>query len=94
MRSPALAMLSSTLVTLGVTATAQVAVPPTVLPHVRVIDGTGALPRTDQTLVVEGGRIKAVGDFSRVQIPTGSHVFDLTGRTVVPGLNCEISRLG
>jgi imidazolonepropionase-like amidohydrolase len=54
--------------------------------HVRVIDGTGAAPRLNQTLVIENGRITHVGDFSRVQITPGSHVFDLTGRTVLPGL--------
>ncbi|HWC07234.1 MAG TPA: hypothetical protein VG799_08320 [Gemmatimonadota bacterium] len=38
------------------------AVPETIaLKHVRVIDGTGAPAREDQTVVIEGGRITAVG---------------------------------
>jgi imidazolonepropionase-like amidohydrolase len=80
-------MLSSVLVALCVARIpAQVPAQPFALQHVRIIDGTGAVPRGDQTLVIENGRITQVGDFSRVQIPSGSQMFDLTGRTVLPGL--------
>ena len=54
------------------------------LTHVRVIDGTGAAARDDQTIVVDTGRITAVG--ARVDIPKGSRVLDLHGKTVIPGL--------
>ena len=54
------------------------------LAHVRVIDGTGAAPREDQTIVVVKGRITAVG--AKVAIPKGARVLDLRGKTVIPGL--------
>jgi imidazolonepropionase-like amidohydrolase len=60
--------------------------PVIVLQHARVIDGTGAPVRTDQTLVLENGRIAQVGDAAAVQVPAGAKVLDLTDRTVMPGL--------
>ena len=57
-----------------------------VLTHARVIDGTGAAAREDQTLVLRDGRIDAVGDAAAVHVPAGALVRDLTGRTVIPGL--------
>ena len=35
------------------------------LTHVKLIDGTGAPARDDQTVVIENGRITAVGQSSR-----------------------------
>jgi len=60
--------------------------PTVVLAHVRVIDGTGAPPREDQTVVVRDGRITALGDAASIQPPAGAQVLDLTGKTVIPGL--------
>lgn len=57
----------------------------TALVHVRVIDGTGAEPRPDQSIVIDRGLIRAVGDSARVPIPAGARVLDLAGRTVLPG---------
>jgi imidazolonepropionase-like amidohydrolase len=56
------------------------------LTHVRVIDGTGAPPRENQTVIVRDGRIAAVGDASSTQVPAGAQVLDLTGKSVLPGL--------
>ena len=39
---------------------------------------------TDATILVEGGRIRSVGQ--DVEIPEGARVFDLSGTTVIPGL--------
>src|SRR5262249_52172610 len=55
------------------------------LTHVRVIDGTGTPPRTDQTLLIRYGLIAALGEASSLQIPSGAKVLDLSGRTVLPG---------
>jgi enamidase len=60
--------------------------PTVVLTHVRVIDGTGAPPRENQTIVVRDGRIAALGDASSIQQPAGAQVLDLTGKSVIPGL--------
>jgi imidazolonepropionase-like amidohydrolase len=56
------------------------------LTHVLVIDGTGAAPRTHQTVVIRNGRIAAVGPVGSVPIPAGARVMDLSGSTVIPGL--------
>ena len=55
------------------------------LVHARVIDGTGAPARNGQTLVVDHGVIKAVGDAVRVAIPAGAKVIDIAGKSVMPG---------
>jgi imidazolonepropionase-like amidohydrolase len=60
--------------------------PTVVLAHARVIDGTGAAPRSDQTIVVRDGRIVAMGDAASTQTPAGAQVVDLSGKTVLPGL--------
>ncbi len=60
--------------------------PTVVLTHVRVIDGTGAPARDNQTIVVRDGRIAALGDAASIQPPEGAQVVDLSGKTVIPGL--------
>jgi imidazolonepropionase-like amidohydrolase len=54
------------------------------LEHVRVIDGTGAAPAEDQTIVIDHGKIAAVG--RGVAIPSNARRMDLNGHTVIPGL--------
>ncbi len=56
------------------------------LTHARVIDGTGAPVRDDQTVIILGARIVAVGSTANTTIPAGARVIDLTGHTVIPGL--------
>jgi enamidase len=56
------------------------------LTHVRVIDGTGAPPRADQTIIIRDGRIASVGDAARAQVPAGAQTLDLSGKSVIPGL--------
>ncbi len=54
--------------------------------HVTVIDGTGAKPKTDQTVLVAGERIDAVGKSGRVKLPANALVVDGTGKFLIPGL--------
>ncbi len=56
------------------------------LTHVRVIDGTGAAAREDQTIVISKGKIDLVSDGSLVNVPKDAQVLDLRGYSVVPGL--------
>ena len=56
------------------------------LRHVRLIDGTGAPVRDNQTVVLTDGRITAVGDDALVSVPAGAKVHDLAGTTLIPGL--------
>jgi len=54
------------------------------LTHARVIDGTGAAAREDQTVVIRNGNIAAIG--GSLQPPADALVMDLTGKSVLPGL--------
>ena len=52
----------------------------------RIYDGTGAAVIPNATLIVEAGRVKAVGPAGRVQVPAGAQRIDITGKTIVPGM--------
>ena len=56
------------------------------LTHVRVIDGTGAVPQEDQTILISDGKIQSVGPAATARIPTEARTLDLQGYTVLPGL--------
>jgi imidazolonepropionase-like amidohydrolase len=56
------------------------------LAHVRVIDGTGAAPRDDQTIVISDGKIQSVGPSKDAKVPANAQTLDLNGYTVLPGL--------
>ena len=64
----------------------KVDAPVVALTHVRVIDGTGAAPRENQTIVLSGGKISAVTDAASAQLPKDAQVLDLQGDSVIPGL--------
>ncbi len=57
-----------------------------VLTHIRIIDGTGAPPKEDQVLVIEAGKIHALGSRSQIKVPENARTLDLAGRSVLPGL--------
>jgi imidazolonepropionase-like amidohydrolase len=63
-------------------ATAQV----TVLTHATVIDGTGAGPHKEVTIIMEKGRIRDMGPSSKLPVPAGATVVDLKGKFVTPGI--------
>jgi len=56
------------------------------LNNVRIIDGTGAAPLEDQTIVIRGGKIDLIGPTAATTIPAGAENIDLKGYTVMPGL--------
>jgi imidazolonepropionase-like amidohydrolase len=60
--------------------------PVVALTHVRVVNGLGTPALADQTVVIRGARIEAVGPASRTAVPSGASVLDLTGHTVIPGI--------
>jgi len=64
----------------------KVDAPAVALTHVRVIDGTGAVTREDQTIVISKGKIESVGDASGANVPKNAQVLDLHGYSVIPGL--------
>jgi imidazolonepropionase-like amidohydrolase len=57
----------------------------TAITHVRVIDGTGAAPVEDQTILIDGATISAVQP-SSAPVPARYRTIDGSGDTVLPGL--------
>ena len=64
----------------------KVDAPLVALTHVRVIDGTGAASRDDQTIVLSNGKIASVGAAAEASVPKDAQVLDLHGYSVIPGL--------
>jgi imidazolonepropionase-like amidohydrolase len=62
-----------------------------VLQHVRVIDGTGAPAREDQSVTLSHGKIVAIANSPSANTPPvklaeGTEILDLQGYSVIPGL--------
>jgi enamidase len=70
----------------AVRAYVSVDAPLVALTHARVIDGTGAAPLDDQTLVLNNGVITTLGSSASTDVPAGAQTIDLTGKSVIPGL--------
>jgi len=64
----------------------KVDAPVVALTHVRVIDGTGAAAKEDQTIILKQGKIESVGEASTASVPKEAQVLDLHGYSVIPGL--------
>jgi len=56
----------------------------TALTHATLIDGSGAPPQADVTILLENGRIRDL--VPGIVAPAGATVIDLTGKFVVPGI--------
>ncbi|MEN7551524.1 amidohydrolase family protein [Rapidithrix thailandica] len=54
--------------------------------HARVIDGTGQTAKTGQTILIEHGSFKAVGNDAGITIPEKFKIIDVKGKTVIPGI--------
>jgi imidazolonepropionase-like amidohydrolase len=70
----------------GVRSYIRVNSPLVALTHVRVIDGTGAPPLENSTVVLSNGRIEAIGSALATPVPRSAQELDLTGCSVIPGL--------
>ena len=79
-----LALLLSTVLVAQTNSIAQSQ--PIVFTHVTTIDMTGAPPKSDMTVVVEGERIVEIGKTGKVKVPTPSQIVDATGKFLIPGL--------
>jgi imidazolonepropionase-like amidohydrolase len=51
-----------------------------------LIDGYGSTPIRNSVVIIEGERIKAVGQAGKLAIPPGAEVISTEGMTVLPGL--------
>jgi imidazolonepropionase-like amidohydrolase len=58
--------------------------PQILLTHVRIIDGTGAAPLEDQSILIENGKITSIS--KETTAAPSVAVIDLHGHTVIPGL--------
>ena len=54
--------------------------------HASVFDAPNAALLHNQTVIVRGGRIEAVGADAAVRVPAGSRVIEARGKTLLPGL--------
>ena len=67
--------------------------------NVLVVQGARILPITappiaQGVLVIKGGKIVAVGEAGKVQIPAGAKVQDATGKVIMPGIVDSHSHIG
>lgn len=58
----------------------------TALTHVTVIDGSGAAPMANSTVLIRNGRILAVYPSGSRPMPAGARIEDLSGKWMIPGL--------
>jgi imidazolonepropionase-like amidohydrolase len=60
--------------------------PSLVFNHVTVIDMTGAQPKPDMAVVIQGNRIVAIGKAVKTRFPKSARVIDASGKFLIPGL--------
>ena len=77
---------STTVLAADAPATAQAAGPVTAIKAGRLVDVAAGRVRNDQVVLVQDGRITAVGPAGATPVPAGAKVIDLSGHTVLPGL--------
>jgi imidazolonepropionase-like amidohydrolase len=53
--------------------------------HVTLIDATGRPQQPDQTVLIEAGRITAVGATAKIKIPKAARTIDASGKFLLPG---------
>jgi imidazolonepropionase-like amidohydrolase len=76
--------MKQTLFALSLVFAAQAPAQIVALTHATLIDGTGAAPLKDVTIVMADGRIRAMGP--AVRPPSDAALVDATGKFVVPGI--------
>jgi imidazolonepropionase-like amidohydrolase len=64
----------------------KVDAPVVALAHVRIIDGTGAAAREDQTIILSQGKIESISEAASARLSQAAQVLDLHGYSVIPGL--------
>jgi imidazolonepropionase-like amidohydrolase len=58
---------------------------PLAITHVTLIDATGRPPEPDQTVLIEAGRITAVGATAKIKIPKSARTVNASGKFLLPG---------
>ena len=70
---------------------------PRVLLGATLIDGKGSPPQKDSVVILRDEYILEVGKRDQVEIPPGSEVYDITGKTIMPGFidsHCHFLSMG
>jgi len=57
-----------------------------VLEGALLIDGTGRAPLANSVLIIEEGKVRAVGKLGAMRYPEGSEILNLRGKTIMPAL--------
>jgi imidazolonepropionase-like amidohydrolase len=83
MRVLRLALLLVAILPSGAAASAATSL---VLAHVTVIDATGRPAQSDQTVVIDDGRIVSISTASRAKVPKNARLIDASGKFLIPGL--------
>lgn len=79
-------LLTRILAALSLAVTSAASAESVALTNARIIDGTGAPPKTEQTILIEDGVIRAVHGDGERRLAQGVAVLNVGGRTVLPGL--------
>src|SRR5690242_18562583 len=58
----------------------------TVFDGARILDGNGGAPIENGRIVVQGGRVTAIGSAASVAAPAGATRVDVTGKTIMPAM--------
>jgi imidazolonepropionase-like amidohydrolase len=58
----------------------------TILEGALLIDGSGRPPLANSVLIVEDGRIRAIGKLGAMRYPEGAEIVNLRGKTIIPAL--------
>ena len=64
-----------------------------VLKGARVIDGTGAAPRDNASIIIRNGAIETIQN-AQGALPDDAQILDVTGKTIIPALIATHSHLG
>ena len=84
------------LAVIGLAVAASAQTPPATIALIgaRIIDGTGAAPISNATLLVTNGRVDRVGSSASLKVPQGATRIDVAGKTIIPGLINAHGHLG
>jgi imidazolonepropionase-like amidohydrolase len=86
MKTLSLALMTSTLFTLGLVSTVPVGGQVTALTGATVIDGNGGAPIPDAVVLITDQKITSVGPRNAVSIPLDARRIDVSGKYILPGL--------
>lgn len=51
-----------------------------------IVDGTGKSIKQNQTIIIENGTFKEIGNNADIEIPDNATIINLKGRTIIPGI--------